>query len=649
MPHNTPQITPLQQTPLQQTLQNLPEAPGVYFHKDGEGRVLYIGKAKNLRVRVRSYFQQSATHVPRIRAMVRQIRSIDMMETKSEAEALLLETNLIKKHQPRYNILYKDDKSHPFFKLSLGERYPRLMLTRERKHETHAEYFGPYASVKDAKATLRVLRKHFPLRTSKMSLDGSKTYRPCLNFQMKRCLAPCRGVVEVAEYAQVVRQVRLFLQGKNKELLARLRTEMSTLAEAEHFEKAALKRDAVLAVERTMARQQALTPDTNAEIDVFSMHRERGWAGVQVLFVRHGHWIGSHLWVVEADEAWDDAQVLRSALMRYYLQQGASAAREILVSTPFEDMDLLAETLSTGKKRQVKINHSQRGKRHHLIELASTNAKRGLKERLLGLQSHEAVMQQVQSALHLRYLPQVVEGFDISNIQGTDVVASVVVFRKNQACNAEHRTMNIRSAGQVGEPNDFLAMHEAVTRRFKRKLAENQALPHLVLIDGGKGQVNAAQQALKELGIDANRMDVVGLAKGRSEKRRANTPIHDEDFEYLVKPEWKTTLRFRKNSTTLHFLQRIRDEAHRFALQAHRQRRKQRTLHSDLSHAPGIGKKRRQTLLKHFGSVKRLGQASLEDLLATPSLPQSVAYGLYQYLHPRQKPHSHLHSTQNPL
>ncbi|HEX7926801.1 MAG TPA: excinuclease ABC subunit UvrC, partial [bacterium] len=264
-------------------LENLPETPGVYIHKDGDGRVLYVGKAKVLRSRVRSYFQPSADHTPRIAAMVRQVRDIALFQTNTEAEALILEANLIKKHRPRYNINYKDDKSYPFFKLTVGEMYPRLFLVREH-FDKDAEYFGPYASVKDARETLGVIRRYFKLRTSKMKLDGTKTYRPCLNFQLGRCLAPCRGTVEVEEYRKVVNQVRLFFQGRDKELLARMEAEMLDLSEAQRYEEAAHKRNAMAAVQRTLAKQRILIPDVNADQDIFAVARESHFAGVEVLF-----------------------------------------------------------------------------------------------------------------------------------------------------------------------------------------------------------------------------------------------------------------------------------------------------------------------------------------------------------------------------
>ncbi|MBI4083822.1 MAG: excinuclease ABC subunit UvrC [Candidatus Lambdaproteobacteria bacterium] len=615
---------------LTELLEQLPESPGVYLHKDGQGRVLYVGKALNLRSRVRSYFQPSADHTPRIAAMVRQVQDIELFRTSTESEALILEANLIKKHQPRYNVNLKDDKSYPFFKLTVNEMYPRLFLVRE-KLEKDAEYYGPYASVKKARETLAIVRRHFKLRTSKMKLDGTRTYRPCINFQLRKCLAPCRGVVEVEQYWQQVHKVRLFFQGRGKELMARLDAEMNEHAAAQRYEEAAAARDALAAVRRTFEQQLAVVPDPDADQDVFAVYRESHYAGVEVLFIRHGRLLGSDFLLLERTEGSDDAEVLGGVLRRLYTRPSALLPREVIVACPVEDQEVLEAFLTREKGARVHIVVAQRGAKRRLIEMASENAKLALHEKMARRLDDEAVLEEVQRTLHLRRPPRRVEAFDISNIQGAHTVASMVVFEDNRASKGEYRKFRIRS---VAGPDDFLAMAEVLGRRYRRALAEGQPLPELILIDGGKGQVNMAEAVLQELGIAPTRLDLIGLAKGRSERRRGLPRAGNQDFEYVVKPSLKNELRLKKNSATLHFLQRVRDESHRFAITFHRSLRRRETLRSQVEEIPGVGRKRAQLLLRHFGSLRALQQADPEALLAVPGLPAKLAGELHRVLHP---------------
>jgi len=614
-------------------LDALPDAPGVYLHKDAEGRVLYVGKAKSLRSRVRSYFQPSADHTVRIATMVRQVRDFELFQTGSEAEALILEANLIKKHRPRYNINYKDDKSYPFFKLTVGEMFPRLYLVREKFDKT-AEYFGPYASVKDAKETLGMIRRHFKLRTSKMALDGTKTYRPCLNFQLRRCLAPCRGTVEVEEYRTIVNQVRLFFQGRDKELIARMEREMREYSTQRRYEEAARVRDAIGAVTRTLARQKMLVPDADAQQDIFAVYRESHHAGVQALFVRNGRLIGTDFMPLERTEGMEDGEVLRSVLNRLYTRPSAVLPNTILIPVPVDDMDVLEDFLSQEKGSRVHITVVQRGERRHLVDLAYENARQALKERLARHLDDESVLAEVQRALSLRRLPRRVEAFDISNIQGTNSVASLVAWENNHAAKDGYRRFKIKS---FTGSDDFRAMYEVLTRRYSRVLAEGSPLPDLILIDGGKGQVNVARHALDELGISPTQVDVIGLAKGRTEERRERRlhtrPARATDYEYVVKPELKGEIELKRNSATLHFLQRIRDESHRFAIAFHRAMRKREALHSELEELPGVGKKRVRALLQHFGSLKRVRTATLAELKALPGLPAPAAQRIFDAYH----------------
>ena len=610
-------------------LENLPDTPGVYMHKDAMGKVLYVGKAKALRPRVRSYFRRGARHVPNISAMIRQVRDVDVFQTHTEAEALILEANLIKKHLPRYNINLKDDKSYPFFKLTVNEMYPRLYLVRE-KLEKQAEYYGPYASVKDAKETLHLIRRHFGLRTSKMALDGTRTYRPCLNFQLGKCLAPCRGNVPSETYWRNVQKVRLFFQGRDKELLARLVGEMKEHAQAQRYEEAARVRDAISAVRRTLQKQQVVVPDLNAHQDVLGLYRESHYAGVQILFIRHGRLIGSDFITWQNTEGLSDSEIMRSLLRSLYTRPETLLPREILIPCAYEDREIMEAFLTRERGGKVSILTARKGPKRKLVEMASENARHTLKEQMARIVDDEVVLEQARRQLHLRRLPRRVEAFDISNISGRHTVASMVVWEGNQPRKSDYRKYKIRS---VQGQDDFQAMLEVLTRRYRHAVDGSQPLPDLILIDGGKGQVNMAQRVLDALGIDRSRVDLIGLAKGRSEKRRLGTSRGGQDVEYVVKANVKNELRLKRNSVPLHFLQRIRDESHRFALDFHRSLRKRATLRSELEELPGLGRKRAQELLRRFGSMKGVREADLDDLLAVPGFPEALARRLYGAFH----------------
>ena len=611
-------------------LNALPDGPGVYMHKDEGGRVLYVGKAKNLRSRVRSYFQPSSDHSLRIATMVRQVRDLEIIQTQTEAEALLLEASLIKKRMPRYNVMLKDDKSYPFFKLTVNELYPRLLLVRE-KLDKDAEYYGPYVSVRDARETLNMVNRHLKLRTSKMVLDGKKTYRPCLNFQLGKCLAPCKGDVDPTAYRELVDRVRMLFQGRDKELLQTLTTEMEAQSEAHHYEEAAQLRDAVRAIQRTLAKQLVVIPDAKTEQDVFGIYRESHLAGVQVLFVRHGRLIASDFMLWERTEGMSDGEIIQSVLRALYTRPSALLPREVLIPCPTDDLEIMEAFLSRERGSKVSILPVQRGPKKKLVEMAEKNARQNVKERISRRRDDQTVLEEVKRTLHLSRLPTRVEAFDISNIQGSHTVASMVVWEDNQPCKSDYRKYKIRS---VEGPDDFKSMYEVLTRRYKRALTGEQPLPDLILIDGGKGQLNIAEHVLISMGIDGKQVDLIGLAKGRSEKRRGVVRENDQDLEYVVKPNRKNEIRLKRNSAVLHFLQRIRDESHRTAVGFHRTVRKKGTLRSELEDIPGLGKKRVQTLLRHFGSLRGVREASLEELVDVPGLPQNLAQVVFENFHP---------------
>ena len=613
-------------SPAQEKLSHLPNLPGVYLFKDEQQSILYIGKSKSIRNRVRSYFHSSAKHNLRIKLMVSRIHDYSMIVTDTEAEALILEEQLIKRHHPRYNVALKDGKSYPYCKLTVGEMYPRLFLVRE-KIDAKSEYYGPYPSVKDARQVLRAVMTYFPLRTSKMLLDGKKTYRPCLNFQMQRCLAPCRGVVSVEEYAKVVRQVRLFLKGRDQELLQELEKRMAQTSKKLEFEKSAQYRDQIQAMRRIFERQMVLDVKGKDQ-DVFNLFRESDSTGVQVLFIRNGRLLGTDFFFFEDSSEASDDNLLGQALHRIYMPEGSIVPREILLPFEYSDRKMLEDALNKKSKRRVHVVCPQKGRKKELVSMAYSNAKVNLSEQRNRSSKNKNILQHVKYELRLNRIPESVEAFDISHLSGTMTVASMVCWKNNAASNKDFRKYKIRS---ISVPDDFASMKEVLTRRYKRTLAEGKKLPDLILIDGGKGQINIAAKVLADLDI-LRKVDLIGLAKGRSEKKRGRSRGQNVDYEYVVKPNQKNEIRLRRNSDVLYFLQNIRDESHRFAIEFQRKLKRKHTLHSKIDDIPGIGPKRRRLLLKHFGSLTLLKQASLDEILQVPGIPQKLGQEIKSFL-----------------
>lgn len=618
--------------PIREKLTTLPELSGVYLFRNAQGDILYIGKAKSLRQRVRSYFQPSANHTLRIQILVSLVHDVSLVITDTEAEALILEEQLIKTHRPRYNVLLKDDKSYPFCKLSTQELFPRLKLVRE-KHDKQSEYFGPFPSVKDAREMLRLVNRYFPLRTSKMELDGRKTYRPCLNFQMKRCLAPCRGDVSVEAYQEVVRQVRLFLKGKDNELLQDLKRLMLEASDRLDFEKAAQIRDQIQAVQRVFAKQAVLST-TGEDQDVFNLYREADSAGIQVLFIRNGRLLGTDFFFYDSSEQASDDNLLGQVLNRIYMAEAAQIPREVLLPFEYSDQPSLEQALNERAERKVQVRVPKKGRKRELVAMAFQNAKVHLEEQRQRTVQDHSVLEHVQRHLLLRRLPETVEAFDISHLSGTMTVASMVCWKDNHPFKAGYRKFKIKN---LEGPDDFASMEEVLTRRYRRALERQEPLPDLILIDGGKGQISAAAEALQRLGMDLNQVDLIGLAKGRSERRKKYRRGNGEDFEYVVKPNQKNEIRLHRNTEVLFFLQNIRDESHRFAIEFQRQLKRKDNLKSLLDEIPGVGPTRKKSLLKHFGSLKRLQAASLEELLEAPGLPAPLAQTIFEFLHQAQE------------
>ena len=616
-------------SPLQHKLAHLPDSPGVYLYKNIAGDILYVGKSISLRNRVRSYFHRSAKHNLRIQIMVSLIHDVSLIVTDTEAEALILEEQLIKTHRPRYNVALKDDKSYPYCKLSVNEDFPRVFLVRE-KHDPSAEYYGPYPSVRDARKVLRTLNHYFQLRTSKMKLDGSKTYRPCLNFQLKRCLAPCQGNVDSEAYQEAVSQVRLFLKGKDQELFQNLEQRMDHAAKLLQFEKAAQFRDQIYALKRIFARQTVLTPNGDDQ-DIFNLYRESDDAGIQVLFIRNGRLLGNDFFFFRESEQASDDNVLGQVLHRIYMNEAAEIPKQIILPFLYSDQEALEAALCQKSGKRIELLVPQRGQKKELVTMAYKNARLSMEEHRSREDHGLQVLQKVQKELHLKSLPNIVEAFDISHLAGSFVVASMVCWKDNKACKSRYRKYKIQ---QPEGSDDFASMEEVLTRRYQMKHRAELPLPDLILIDGGKGQLARGVEVLRRLSI-LDEVDVIGLAKGRSELKRTRKSgrrrTAKDDVEYVVKPNRKNEIRLNQNSAVLYFLQNIRDESHRFAIEFQRQLKRKDNLHSVLDDIPGVGSNRKKSLLKHFGSLKKIQTASYDELCLTSGISKEIAKNIYEF------------------
>ena len=577
---------------LTEKLETLPVRPGVYMFKDGEGHVLYVGKARVLRDRVRSYFQAGRPLDPQRGDMVGQISDLDLVVTDTEMEALALENNLIKRHQPRYNILLRDDKNHPYLKLTLDEEYPRIYVVRRVAEDGNA-YGGPYIPAKLGRRTASMVHRIFGIRSCKETLNGRRP-RPCLQYQIKRCLAPCVAeICSLDRYHQAAQDARLFLEGRTDEVVKSLRVQMEEAAQDSRFEEAATLRDHIRALDRLEAPQKITTTDID-ERDLFGSHVEWDRAALQVFSVRDGKVVGREGYLVHRVP--EPERFLSSAIQQYYADGQRYVPREVLVPAEIPDRALLEAWLSARRGSQVRIRIPQRGEKVRLLELVLRNAKLAfdLEWRHPRTQSQE-ILRGLQDLLQLEVEPRRIECFDISNIQGSDVVASMVVFEDGLAKKSDYRKFRIKGIGDA--PDDFASMREVVGRRYRRLLEEGKELPDLVLIDGGKGQLSAATEALAELGLGDQ--PVASLAKRE---------------ELIFVPGRDEPVALPRSSPVLQFVQRVRDEAHRFAIGFHRQARSKRTLRSELDDIPGIGPIKRRKLLSRFGSLRGVRGASIEEL-----------------------------------
>jgi excinuclease ABC subunit C len=584
---------------LEEKLKNLPAAPGVYLHKDTGGKIIYVGKAKSLRHRVRSYFQSSRNHDAKTRELVKRIKDLEFIVTDTEVEALVLEANLIKKHKPRYNVLLKDDKQYPHLKLTVNEAFPRAQITR-RVNKDGALYFGPFLPASLARRTIELIHKTFQLRTCDLDIDG-KLPRPCLEYHIKRCLGPCvKGLCKPEEYQEAVRDVKLLLEGKDKELGDQLETRMWQAAEAEQYERAAKYRDLRKTV-LALAEQQKMASQPDRDVDIFGYHREKARLALQLFTMREGKIIGRREFFWEdlpEDDEWDAAAFLGAALAQYYTTD--YVPMEIHVPQDFADRPLLEQALTERRGRRVRILDPKRGQKRELVELVSKNARISFDQRFRVLKPDtERVLEELQEILELPRLPNRIESFDISHIQGAENVAGLVVCDNGQMNRAEYRHFKIKT---VAGADDFASMREAVFRRYRRQLAENKPLPDLIFIDGGLGQINAAADALRELDLEA--LPLVGLVKP---PKRHNAIAH-----FLTRG--RDPVPFDANSAACRLAQMVRDETHRVAVSYHRKRRELRDFTSELTAIPGVGEKRKLKLLRNFGSLEKVARASLAEL-----------------------------------
>ena len=589
---------------LQEKAKGLPDAPGVYLFRDKRGHVLYIGKALSLKKRVGSYFVDSPGGPDRfqIGPMIDQIADLEFILTENELEALILESNLIKNHRPRYNIVLKDDKHYPFLRLDPNDPFPWVQVVRRIKDDG-ALYYGPYVPSTAMWDVLALVNKTIPLRKCR-SIEGRKL---CLEYHLGRCLGPCEGLIGRKEYGELVDQARLLLDGKDQELTKRLKERMHQAAESLEFEQAAKYRDQIASLRQVFERQKVISP-RGEDLDVFGLAHEAREAQVQLFLIRRGRLIGRETFTFELG-AETPSGLLASLLKQFYV--GArDIPKEILLSDPLEDASLIAAWLASRVNRHVELLVPQRGRRARLVQMAQRNAQEALALSLRSSQSREAALNELQEVLGLTGLPRQIEAYDISNISGTLAVGSQVVWEDGKSKKSAYRRYKINT---VEGPDDFAMMAEVLQRRLQK--AQEMPLPDLILLDGGRGQLNAALGVARKLGFDS--LQMVSLAK---------------EEELVFHPARPKPIALPERSRARQLLQQIRDESHRFAVTYHRALRGKSGLRSLLDDIPGIGAKRRRALLSHFGSLRRLREASIEELRRTAGVSESLATTIHDVL-----------------
>ncbi|WP_186431431.1 excinuclease ABC subunit UvrC [Clostridium sp. BSD9I1] len=610
-------------------LKVLPDKPGVYIMKNALGEVIYVGKAKVLKNRVRQYFQSSRNHSEKVRAMVKNIAEFEYIVTDSEMEALILECNLIKKHRPRYNILLKDDKSYPFIKVTTTEDFPRVFVTRHVIKDG-AKYFGPYTDVSAVYETLELIKKIFPIRTCKRVIkeEDKESIRPCLNYHIGLCKGPCAKLISKEEYKSIISDITSLLSGKSADILRDLEAKMEKAAESLQFEKAAAFRDKINAIKKVTEKQKIITSNFENE-DFISLYKDEKDVCVQVFFLREGKIVGREHFIIENSADMEDKEIISDFIKSFY-----GAAAFIPKSIYVEDIDeqeLLEQWLTMKRGSKVWIKVPQRGDKRDTLDMVRRNAKITLEQFKIKIlqdkELYEVALRELSEILNLEDIPKRIEAYDISNIQGMDSVGSMVVFENGKSKNSDYRRFKINSV--VGA-NDYGSMREIITRRFQHGLDEIRAIseknlqvssgkfcvfPDLILMDGGKGQVNIALEVLRGFNID---IPVCGMVKDDKHNTRGLIYNNEE-------------LPIKKHSNIMRLITRIQDEVHRFAITYHRSLRNKTTFHSILDDIPGVGERRRKELLKKFGSIESIKKASFEEILETPSIDKKSAQNIVEF------------------
>jgi len=624
---------------VQDKLALLPDRPGIYQMKDAADHIIYIGKAKNLKNRVRSYFQAGRDVPRRTLIMVGEIVNIDWIVTNSELEALLLECTLIKEHRPHYNVRLKDDKNYPYIRITSTEDFPRVTVTRKAKQDGSL-YFGPFTSTHAMRETMRVMRPLFRLRLCGDPMPSRK----CIYYDIKQCSGPCIGAVSGEDYRADVQSAARFLDGRHDQVVRDLTAEMEQAAESENFERAIKLRDRILGIQKTMERQRVVS-DALEDQDVVAVVKDNGRACAEVFYIRGGRLVGTADFPVDTGGE-DLGEVIRSFLVQYYVET-PHIPREILLQQEVEEMKIIEDWLRQRGGHRVELRAPVRGDKKRMVEMAETNALMALDAMKAQLEAERAATQapliELRDVLGLETPPLRIECYDISNTQGSDIVASMVVFEEGKPKKADYRQFKIRSV--EGAPNDFQSMREVIQRRF-RNAAEGSArfsrLPGLIVIDGGSGQVKGAVDAMAEFGITPTNLhpapELVHPAPPALAEARIALIGLEKREELIVLTGQKERLALPTDSGALHVLQNIRDEAHRFAKRYHVKLRTDRAVISQLDSVPGIGEKRRTELIKHFGSFNRIREATEDDLRSAPGMNRTVAREVYIRLHPTENP-----------
>jgi len=608
---------------IQEELKKLPDKPGVYLMKDSNGEIIYVGKAVVLKNRVRQYFQSSSNHTPKVRAMVSRIKEFEYIVTDTELEALILECNLIKKYRPKFNILLKDDKSYPYIKVTMNEEFPRILMTR-RVEKDGAKYFGPYTSVFAVKNTIELIKKLFPIKTcNKVFTKDGKKQRPCLNYHIHQCLGPCQGDVNKEEYRALMNDICGFLGGKQEEIVKRLENEMIKASENMEFEKAAALRDKIASL-RHIAQKQKVVTNAMSDQDVIAFSKDPTDSCVQVFFIRGGKLIGREHFIFEGVGEVSDKELMTSFIKQFY-SAAAYVPSEIVLQEDIDEMEIIERWLSSKREAKVHIKVPRRGEKLKLVEMVSQNALIALNQFKENIRNQEKMakegMEKLKEILQLDEIPHRIEAYDISNTGSTEIVASMVVFEGGHPEKKEYRRFKIKS---LNSQNDYASMQEVVYRRFnhaRKEKEENTSqtkfsrFPQLILVDGGLGHVNSVLAVLEDMDIS---IPVAGMVKDDHHRTRG-----------LVTREKEVDLS--KDLNLLRFITAIQDEAHRFAIEYNRKLVQKRYKGSELDNIEGIGPKKKKALLKHFGSIKNIKKANVDDLEAVEGISPALAKKIFEY------------------